>query len=120
MGDTIQVKSHDSPDETRTPEKTKVELVKLSSATLGRFTFQPGWRWSDCIKPVVETDNCQNHHVGYAVSGVLMVRLENGQEASIKAGDAYEIPPGHDAWVDGSEPFVGIEVQSAAEYAKPR
>ncbi len=120
MGDSIQVKSHNSPDETRTPDKTKLELVNLSYGTVGRLTLQPGWRWSECIKPVVQTDSCQNHHVGYAVSGTIVVKLGNGDQATIKAGDSYEIPPGHDAWVEGSEPFVGIEVQSAKEYAKPR
>ena len=120
MGDHIQVRSHDAPDETRTPDKTKVQLVNLGATTIGRLTMEPGWRWSECIKPVVGTESCQNHHVGYAVAGALTVRLVSGEEATIRAGDSYDIPPGHDAWVDGSEPYVGIEVQSAAEYAKPR
>jgi hypothetical protein len=105
----------DTPDETRTLEKTRVELVRLAGTTLGRFTFQPGWRWSECVKPVVGTDSCQVHHVGYAVAG----RLTGGDQARIKAGDSYEIPPGHDAWVEGQEAFVAIEVQSAQDYAKP-
>src|SRR5207302_664583 len=93
MGDSIQVKSHNSPDETRTPDKTKVELVNLTAGTVGRFTFQPGWRWSECIKPVAQTDSCQSHHVGYAVSGSIAVRLVNGEQATIKAGDSYDIQP---------------------------
>jgi mannose-6-phosphate isomerase-like protein (cupin superfamily) len=114
----LEKKSMDSPDETRTPNKTRVELVNLSGMTLGRFNFEPGWRWSECVKPVVGTDSCQNHHVGYVVSGHLHIRLDDGSEAELKPGDAYEIPPGHDAWNDGDEKFVGIEVQSAAQYAK--
>ena len=114
------VKSHDAPDETRTPTKTRIEVVRLAGYTLGRLTFEPGWRWSECIKPVVGTASCQNSHVGYAVSGRLAVRLDDGTEKTISAGDSYTIPPGHDAWVEGNEPFVGTEVMSAEQYAKPQ
>ncbi len=115
----LQVKSHNSPDEARTPDKTRVEVVHLEGFTIGRFIFQPGWRWSECIKPVVKTDHCQASHVGYAISGQLKVRLKDGTEKAISAGDSYTIPPGHDAWVEGNQPFVGIEVMSADAYAKP-
>ena len=114
----FEVKSHQSPDEVRTPSKTRVEVVRLEGFTLGRFNFEPGWRWSECIKPVVKTDSCQASHVGYAVSGRLTVRMADGTENSIAAGDSYTIPPGHDAWVEGNERFVGIEVMSAEQYAK--
>lgn len=114
----LQSKSHDSADEVRTPSKTRVEVVNLEGFTIGRFNFQPGWRWSECIKPVVNTDQCQLSHVGYAVSGRLRVRMEDGSEQAIGAGQSYTIPPGHDAWVEGDEPFVGIEVMSADVYAK--
>ena len=116
----LETKSHDSPDETRSPNKTRVEVVRLEGFTIGRFNFEPGWRWSECIKPVAGTDSCQNSHVGYAVAGGIKVRMQDGTEKSIRAGESYTIPPGHDAWVEGSEPFVGIEVMSAEEYAKPR
>ena len=115
----LQVKSHSSPDEARTPDKTRVEVVHLEGFTIGRFNFQPGWRWSECIKPVVKTDHCQASHVGYAISGQLKVRMKDGTEKTITAGDSYTIPPGHDAWVEGNQPFVGIEVMSAETYAKP-
>ena len=117
---TFATRSHDTPDERRTPPKTQVDVVRLEGFTLGRFTFQPGWRWSECIKPVVGTDSCQNSHVGYAVSGEITVRLQDGTEKTISPGDSYTIPPGHDAWVEGSQPFVGIEVMSAEQYAKPK
>ena len=110
-------KSHSSPDEVRTPDKTRVEIVRLEGFTFGRFTFEPGWRWSECIKPVVKTDLCQLSHVGYAVSGQMNVRLKDGTQKVIVAGESFTIPPGHDAWVDKG--FVGIEVMSAEEYAKP-
>ena len=115
----FEVKSHDSPDETRTPSKTRVEVVRLDGYTIGRFNFEPGWRWSECIKPVAGTESCQNSHVGYAVSGQITVRLSDGTQRSISSGQSYTIPPGHDAWVDGNVPFVGIEVMSAEQYAKP-
>lgn len=115
----LAAKSHDAPDEKRRPDKTEVDVVNLGDYTVGRFTFQPGWRWSDCIKPVVQTDSCQNNHVGYCVSGALAVETTDGNRINISAGDSYTIPPGHDAWVDGSQAFVGIEFLSAAEFAKP-
>jgi len=115
----LETKSHDNPDEVRAPEKTRVEVVRLEGYTIGRFKFQPGWRWSECIKPVVGTDSCQVAHVGYAVSGRIAVRMNDGSETTIQQGMSYTIPPGHDAWVEGEDPFVGIEVMSAEQYAKP-
>lgn len=112
-------KSHDAPDEKRRPDKTEVDVVNLGDYTIGRFTFQPGWRWSDCIKPLVQTDSCRNNHVGYCVSGALTVETTDGNRISISPGDSYTIPPGHDAWVEGNQQFVGIEFLSAAEFAKP-
>ena len=114
----LEVRSYNSPDEVRTPNKTRVEVVRVEGFTLGRFNFAPGWRWSECVKPVVKTDSCQASHVGYAVAGSIIVRLQDGTEQTIVAGDAYTIPPGHDAWVVGDETFVGIEVMSAEQYAK--
>jgi quercetin dioxygenase-like cupin family protein len=81
--------------------------------------MEPGWRWSECVKPVVGTETCQVSHVGYMVSGQLVVRLEDGTEQTISAGQSYTIPPGHDAWVVGDESAVGIEVLSAEQFAKP-
>lgn len=115
----FEVRSHDKADEVRTPIKTRVEVVRFDGFTFGRFTFQPGWRWSECIKPVVKTDSCQNSHAGYAVSGELTVRGTDGALEKIHPGESYTIPPGHDAWVEGDVPFVGFEVMSAEQYAKP-
>ena len=115
----FEVKSHDNPDEVRTPSKTRVEVMRLEGFTLGRFVFQPGWRWSECIKPVVHTESCQNSHIGYAVSGRITI-VTNGTKKSIGPGEAYTIPPGHDAWVEGNEPFECIEVLSAEQFAKPQ
>jgi hypothetical protein len=114
----LEAKSFDSPDETRTPNKTRVELVNLEGTAVGRYTFQPGWRWSECIKPVVKTDSCQVDHIGYVLQGQLHVVHDDGSEAEVGSGDVYHIHPGHDAWVVGEEEFVAIEYQGAAGYAK--
>lgn len=116
---TFSAKSHNKPDEKRSPDKTRVEVVRLPGFTLGRLKMQPGWRLSKCIKPVVGIESCQVSHVGHTVSGRLTVKMNDGSEKSIAAGDSYTIPPGHDAWVEGNEPFVCIEVMSAEQYAKP-
>ena len=114
----FETKSHSAPDEVRSPNKTLVEIVRLEGFTIGRFNFEPGWSWSKCIKPVVKTDLCQASHAGYAVSGSLTVQLQDGTKKTIVAGESYTIPPGHDAWVEGNDPFIGIEVMSAEQYAK--
>jgi mannose-6-phosphate isomerase-like protein (cupin superfamily) len=113
-------KAFDSPDETRTPDKTRVEVVRLSGATAARMTMDPGWKWSECIKPVVGTESCQARHVGVVQSGRLRVVHDDGTELELGPGDAYVIEPGHDAWVAGDERFVGFEFESrsAEEYAR--
>ena len=117
----VVTKKFDSPDEKRSPEKTNVDVVDLGGMKAARLTLQPGWRWSDCIKPVVGTDSCQTLHVGTVASGRIAVKHDDGTELEIAAGDAYRIEPGHDAWVVGDEPFVGFEFESttAATYATP-
>ena len=107
-----------SPDETRSPAKTLIELVNVAGGQIGRYTFQPGWRWSECIKPVVNTDRCQTEHIGYMVSGGLRIQDSEGNEVDVKAGNVYHISPGHDAWTTGSDPTVVVEFQGAANYGK--
>ncbi len=107
-------KSFESPDESRTPDKTQVAVVDLGSVKAARLTMQPGWRWSDCIKPIVGTDSCQVHHEGMLASGHMHVRHNDGTELDIGPGDAYVIEPGHDAWVVGDEVVVGYEFDSKA------
>ena len=112
---TLSARSFEEPDEVRTPPLGRIEIVNLVSHTLGRATFQPGWRWSEHVKPIAGTESCQFTHVGTAISGRLHVRLNDGSELEINPGDAYTIPPGHDGWVVGDEPFVGVEVSQPAE-----
>ncbi len=113
-------KSFDSPEETRNVDKGRVEVVNLGGAQVMRATFQPGWKWSECVGPVAGTDSCQIAHMIYTVSGQMIVKMDDGSEATIKAGDVTSIPPGHDAWIVGDEPYVGIDFQGAAGYAKPQ
>ncbi len=114
----VEARNLDAPDEVRTPDKTAINVVRLGSTEVGRFTFQPGWKWSECIKPVVGTDSCQADHLGYAISGRIHIEHEDGTSLELGAGEAYRIAPGHDAWVVGDEPFVGVEFKSAETYGK--
>ena len=113
----LQRKSFATPDEVRRHPHGEVSIVNLDETALGRFRFQPGWRWSQDVKPVVGTASCQHRHVGYVMAGHLHVLLDDGTEQDIHAGDAYEIPPGHDAWVVGDAPFDSIEWTSARAFA---
>jgi hypothetical protein len=120
--DTLLAKSFDQPDEKRTPDKTEVDVVDLGSVKAARLILQPGWRWSECIKPVVGTESCQALHVGIVTSGRIHVAHDDGTEAEVGPGAVYRISPGHDAWVTGDEPFVAYEFESttAGTYAQPR
>ena len=116
----LEVRDFSAPDETREPDKTKIEIVRMGGASAARMALEPGWRWSDCIKPVAGTDSCQVHHVGVIMSGTLHVAHSDGSEQDIAPGQAYVIEPGHDAWVVGDEAVVGYEFDSRTvdEYAK--
>jgi hypothetical protein len=107
------------PDETRPFAKGKMDVVDVGGVTIGRGTYEPGWRWSECVKPLVRTESCQVHHVGYVVAGRMHVRMNDGTERDIGPGDAVQLPPGHDAWVVGNESCVFIDFMGAAQYAKP-
>ena len=109
----LQVGDFGSPDETRRPDKTQVDVVKLGANTAARLTLEPGWKWSECIKPIAGTDSCQVRHVGVVHSGRMHVIHDDGTEGDIGAGEAYVIEPGHDAWVVGDEPMVGFEFESS-------
>jgi class 3 adenylate cyclase len=105
-----------SPDLVRAFPFGHVDVVNLDETSVARFTWEPGWRWSKDVAPVVKTTSCQNRHVGYVISGVLHVQMDDGTELEIRAGDAFEIPPGHDAWVVGDEVFDTVEFTSAAVF----
>jgi class 3 adenylate cyclase len=110
----LQRKSLASPDQVRTFPFGHVDIVHLDETSVARFTWEPGWRWSKDVAPVVQTRSCQNRHVGYVIAGLLHVMMDDGTELEIRAGDAFEIPPGHDAWVVGDESWDTVEFTSAA------
>lgn len=116
----VERRSFDSPDETRTPHKSRVEIVRLGGGAAARMTLEPGWRWSECIKPLAGTETCQMRHVGVVQSGRIHVAHEDGSEVEIGPGETYVIEPAHDAWVVGDEAFVAFEFEprSAQEFAK--
>jgi hypothetical protein len=114
----FESKSLNSPDEVRKFDKGKVELVNVAGATIGRATFAPGWKWSACVKPLAQTNTCQAAHFGYQLSGTMTTRMDDGTEWTSKAGDVLNIPPGHDAWVDGNEPVVVLDFQGMVDYAR--
>ena len=115
----MQSKSFAQPDETRKFDKGLLELLKLGGVTFGRGTFQPGWRWSTSVKPLVKTKSCQAPHLQYHISGRLGVIMDDGSEAVFGPGEVSLLPPGHDAWVVGDEPVVVIDITGMGDYAKP-
>jgi hypothetical protein len=115
---TMKKKSFLKPDEVRTFEKGKVELVTIGTITFGRATFQPGWKWSVSVKPLVNTKSCEAPHLQYHVSGRLHVVMDDGSEDEFVPGDVSLLPPGHDGWVVGDEPVVVIDITGMADYAK--
>jgi hypothetical protein len=110
-------KSFDNAEETRTPPKARVDVVAVGGVKAARMTLEPGWRWSECIKPIAGTDSCQLRHVGYASAGTMHVVQDDGSESDINPGEAYAIDPGHDAWIVGDATFVGFEFESATAEA---
>jgi Cupin domain len=113
-------KSFANPDETRSIPNGKVEVLNLGDVQAMRATFQPGWKWSESVKPIAGTDSCQVAHLGYQLSGRMRVRMDDGSEHELSAGDVCRIPPGHDAWVVGDEPVIVLDFQGAGAYAKPK
>jgi uncharacterized cupin superfamily protein len=114
-----EVKSIDKPDETRPFDKGKIELVTLGDVVFGRATFEPGWKWSECVKPIAGTDSCQVNHNGYVESGSMHIVMDSGEEFDIGPGDVFVCPPGHDAWTTSSEACIAYDFSpGAAGYAK--
>ena len=102
----------------------RIGVFRVGSATIGRIELQPGWRWSDEVGPAEGEDSCQRHHEGYCLAGRLLVKMDDGDEREFGAGDLFVIEPGHDAWVVGDEPWIGLDFtgleQAEEERAAPR
>jgi hypothetical protein len=113
-----EVKSYENPDEVREFPAGCLELLKIGGATLGRAIFQPGWKWSASVQPIVKTASCEAPHFQYHVSGALRVRMDDGSEFDCCPGDVSLLPSGHDAWVVGDEPVVVVDFQGMLDYAR--
>jgi hypothetical protein len=116
----MEHRSFSQPDETRKFNFGQVEVVSLAGATFGRATFEPGWRWSTCVKPSAQTKSCEVPHLNLHISGRLRIAMDDGTEYEFGPGEIGEIPPGHDAWVVGDEPVVLIDISGMANYAKAK
>jgi len=114
----MEGKSLNRPDEVRTFDNGKLEIINIGGRTVGRATFQPGWRWSNSVKPLVNTKSCEAPHFQYHISGTLRVKMDDGAERDFKAGDVSLLESGHDAWVIGNEPVVIVDFQGMLDYAK--
>ncbi len=112
-------KSLDTPDEVRPIPRGKLELVHVAGAAIGRFTLEPGWRWSTDVKPTVNTEWCEAPHFQYQLTGTLHVKMADGTEFETRPGDVCHLPPGHDAWVAGNDPVTLVDWSGALNYAKP-
>ncbi len=117
----LDIKQFDSPDEVRPfADKGQARVVNLGESSALRGTFEPGWRWSDHVKPIAGTDSCQSPHLLYCLSGRMKVVMDDGTEGEVSPGDAARIEPGHDAWVVGDEACEVVDFGAMATYAKPQ
>jgi len=114
----VEHKSLGAADEVRTFPKGKLELVHMEGGTVGRLTLEPGWKWSEHVKPIAGTESCVAPHFQYHISGRLRIRMDDGQELEARPGDVTVLPMGHDAWVVGDEPVVIVDWHGATEYAR--
>jgi class 3 adenylate cyclase/quercetin dioxygenase-like cupin family protein len=115
----LRRKRFDHPDEVRSVERARIELVELGDAAIGHTIFEPGWHWAEHVKPIVGTATCEVHHLGYVLSGRLHIDMDDGPSIELTAGDVFEVPPGHVAWVVGDEPWTSIDFAGRRLFAKP-
>jgi quercetin dioxygenase-like cupin family protein len=113
----VILKRFEQPDEVRTFEKGKFEIVWIGGMTIGRATYEPGWRWSLHVGPATSTSSCPVEHVGIVVSGRATAAMDNGTITEMRPGDVFHIAPGHDSWVVGDEPYVSLHFLGADHYA---
>lgn len=115
----VELKNFDSPDEVRPFEgKGRADVINLGGRVIGRGTFEPGWKWSENVRPIAGTDSCQVSHLGYCLSGRMRVIMDDGTAGECAPGDVVAIPPGHHAEVVGDEPCIFIDFGEFGDYAK--
>jgi quercetin dioxygenase-like cupin family protein len=115
----ITKKSFKNPEEMRPFPKGKVEFLRIGNLPVMQFTLQPGWRWSESVKPIAQTDSCMLNHIIYVVSGKIAFRMDDGVTVEFGPGDLGAIPPGHEVWVVGDAPCVNLDFSGSNNYAKP-
>lgn len=113
-------KNFASPDETRAFPKGRLDIVNVGGTSMGRASFEPGWKWSDCVKPIAQTESCLAPHVGYVISGRMVAVMDDGERIEFGPGDAMLLPPGHDAWVVGNDTCVIVDFVGYENYARPK
>jgi hypothetical protein len=113
-------KSFQAPDETRAFPNGRADILKIGGGEVGLLVFEPGWRWSDDVRPIAGTSSCEAPHFQYHVSGRLAIRMDDGTELIAGPGDVTSLPSGHDAWVVGDEPVTVVDWFGASAYAKGR
>ena len=113
-----ELKSFTKPDEVRAFPKGRLELIHAGGRTVGRAVLEPGWRWSESVRPIARTESCEAPHFQYHLSGVLKIQMDDGTEFEAHPGDVSLLPSGHDAWVVGDEPAVVVDFQGMIDYAK--
>lgn len=118
MAQTTKHRSFEQPDELREFPNGRAEILKVGDAEIGRLVFQPGWRWSNDVKPIAGTDSCTAPHFQYHVSGRLAILMDDGTEFVAEPGDVTSLPSGHDAWVLGDEPVTTVDWFGASNYAR--
>ena len=118
MVEKSQPKEFDQPDEVRESPHGRLDLVRIGGVIVARATLQPGWRWSEDVRPMVNTDSCEAAHFGYQLSGTMRIPMDDGTEFETHAGDACLIAPGHDAWVVGDETVVMVDFQGMNTFSE--
>jgi len=113
----VILKRFEEPDEVRVFEKGRFELVNVGGMTIGRASYEPGWKWSVHVGAATGAKSCQVEHVGMVVSGKATAAMDDGRVIEMKAGDVFYVPPGHDSWVVGNEPYVSLHFLGAETYA---
>jgi quercetin dioxygenase-like cupin family protein len=113
----LELVNFDHPTEVRTFEKGKFELFRVGPTALGRASYQPGWRWSEHVGAATGASSCQVEHVGLVLSGQAVAKMDDGCEVVMRAGDLFYVPPGHDSWVVGDEPYVSLHILGSEGYA---
>jgi quercetin dioxygenase-like cupin family protein len=114
----VLIKRFDSPDETRTFEKGRFEVIKIGHMTIGRASYDPGWKWSEHMGATTGAASCEVDHIGLVLSGHAKALMNDGREVDLMPGDFFAIGPGHDSWVVGDEPYVSLHFMGAESYAQ--